>query len=107
MSRTGEAVDIRAAAAADHDAVAALNRTAFGGEDEVGEELVGARRGSGRLRGCGRGAGEAPGEVRREAVRMGAGEDDQPILEVSPMALIAHLAAQLNALQDRLDAAGL
>ncbi|MBN9445452.1 MAG: N-acetyltransferase [Bosea sp.] len=36
MSRTGEAVDIRAAAAADHDAVAALNRTAFGGEDEVG-----------------------------------------------------------------------
>ncbi|MBN9467539.1 MAG: N-acetyltransferase [Bosea sp.] len=36
MSRTGEAVDIRAAAAADHDAVAALNRAAFGGEDEVG-----------------------------------------------------------------------
>ena len=46
-------------------------------------------------------------EVRREAVRVGGGEGEQPMLEVSPMALIAHLAAQVNALQDRLDAAGL
>jgi putative acetyltransferase len=36
MSRTGEGVDISAATVADHDAIAALNRAAFGGEDEVG-----------------------------------------------------------------------
>lgn len=36
MPGAGEAVDIRAATAADHDAIAALNRAAFGGEEEVG-----------------------------------------------------------------------
>lgn len=36
MPLTGETVDIRAATAADHDAIAALNRAAFGGEEEVG-----------------------------------------------------------------------
>ena len=36
MPRAGEAVDIRAATAADHDAIAALNCAAFGGEEEVG-----------------------------------------------------------------------
>lgn len=36
MPLTSESVDIRAATAADHDAIAALNRAAFGGEDEVG-----------------------------------------------------------------------
>jgi putative acetyltransferase len=36
MPRTDEAIDIRAATAADHAAIAALNRAAFGGEDEVG-----------------------------------------------------------------------
>ncbi len=41
--------------------------------------------------------------VRPEAVRLGAAD----LLEVSPMALIAHLAQQLNAALDRLDAAGL
>ena len=36
MLRTGEAVAIRAATAADHDGIAALNRAAFGGKEEVG-----------------------------------------------------------------------
>lgn len=50
--------------------------------------------------------------VRPEAVREGEAEDalvagERPILDLEPMALIAHLAAQVNALQDRLDAAGL
>lgn len=36
MPLTDEAIDIRAATATDHDAIAALNRAAFGGEDEVG-----------------------------------------------------------------------
>ena len=47
-----------------------------------------------------------------EAVREGARDengapDERPILEVSSMALVAYLAAQVNALHDRLDAAGL
>ncbi|KUL96917.1 hypothetical protein DK26_02745 [Bosea sp. WAO] len=36
MPGGGEAVDIRAATAADHDAIAALNRAAFGSDEEVG-----------------------------------------------------------------------
>lgn len=35
MPQAGNTIDIRALSAADHDAVAALNRAAFGGEDEV------------------------------------------------------------------------
>lgn len=51
-------------------------------------------------------------KVRPEAVVEGVLPDDAESgvwapLEVSPMALIAHLAAQVNALQDRLDRAGL
>lgn len=47
-------------------------------------------------------------EAVREGGRAENGAlDERPILEVSPMALVAYLAAQVNALQDRLDAAGL
>ncbi|WP_333896288.1 tail fiber domain-containing protein [Brevundimonas aurantiaca] len=50
--------------------------------------------------------------VRKEAVWEGAGEaaqipGERPLLELDAMALIAHLTAQVNALQDRIDAAGI
>lgn len=50
--------------------------------------------------------------VRKEAVREGSSEaaqipGERPLLELDAMALIAHLTAQVNALQDRLDAAGI